>query len=174
MRPRIYSEQFSASLLPSPSYIAKRKMSGSNTPTLHYSLFYDIQLHVLRVSISQITGLRQPHNCYVSLYLYPDKRVVKETKSVGKSSCPVFSEVFEFRSVVPGELLSRVLVATVMSREKFSRHMLGMVVVTMKTANLYGSSCSAEIDTMATSTEVCEITSVCDKQYYRPSHFICT
>lgn len=146
-------------------------MSESNTPTLHYSLFYDIQLHVLRVSLSQITGLVHPHNCYVSLYLHPDKRVIKETKIVGKSSSPVFDEVFEFRSVVPGELPSRVLVATVMSREKFSRNMLGMVVMTMKTANLYGSSCSAEIDTMATSTEVCKITSrsTYNKQCNTPS-----
>ena len=133
-------------------------MSGTDAPTLHYSLFYDIQLHLVRVSVSQITGLRQPLHCYVSLYLYPDKRVVKETKVAGKSSCPVFNEVFEFRNVVPGELLSRVLVATVMSREKFSRNMLGMVVVMMKTANLYGSSCSAVIDTMATSTEVSKVT----------------
>lgn len=161
MRPRIYSEHFAASLLPSPSHLTSRTKSRfeSDTPTLHYSLFYDIQLHLLKVSVIQITNLKQPHNCYVSLYLYPDKRIVKETKVVGKSPSPVFNQVFEFRSVVPGELLSRVLVATVMSREKFSRHMLGMVVMTMKTANLYGSSCSAEIDTMATSTEVCEITS---------------
>lgn len=110
---------------------------------------------MLKVSVNQITDLKQPHNCYVSLYLHPDKRVIKETKIVGKSHSPVFNEVVEFRGVVPGELLSRVLVATVMSREKFSRNMLGMVVMTMKTANLYGSSCSAEIDTMATSTEVC-------------------
>lgn len=135
----------------------KRDKSDSDISTLHYSLFYDIQLHVLRVSLSHITGLRQPHNCYVSLYLHPDKRIVKETKIVGKSSCPVFNEAFEFRSVIPGELLSRVLVATVMSREKFSRNMLGMVVVMMKTANLYGASCSAEIDTMATSTEVMKL-----------------
>ena len=74
---------------------------------------------------------------------------------MSKNSSPIFNETFEFRSVVPGELLSRVLVAAVMSREKFSRNMLGMVVVTMKTANLYGSTCFAEIDTMATSTEVC-------------------
>ena len=164
MRPRIYSEHFSASLLPSPSHSTKTKKSRieSDTPTLHYSLFYDIQLHTLKVSVVQITGLKQPHNCYVSLYLYPDKRIVKETKVVGKSTSPVFNEMFEFRSVVPGELLSRVLVATVMSREKFSRNMLGMVAVVMKTANLYGSPCSTEIDTVATSTEVCEITSVYD------------
>lgn len=159
MRPRIYSEHFSTPLLPSPSFVTKRKSSDSDTPSLHYSVFYDIQLHVLRVSVTKITGLRQPHNCYVSLYLYPDKRVVKETKVAGKSSSPVFNEMLEFRSIVPGELPSRVLVATVMSREKFSRNILGMVIVTMKTANLYGSPCSTEIDTMATSTEVCEITS---------------
>ena len=158
MRSRIYSEHFSATLLPSPSHFTKGRssVSSNNTPALHYSLFYDIQLHILKVSVIQLTDLRQPCNCYVSLYLYPNKRIIKETKVMSKNSSPIFNETFEFRNVVPGELLSRVLVAAVMSREKFSRNMLGMVVVTMKTANLYGSTCFAEIDTMATSTEVCD------------------
>jgi len=127
----------------------------ADAPTLHYSLFYDIQLHILKVTITKVSSLKQPYNCYITLYLHPDKRVVKETKVINKNENPEFNEMFEFRGVIPGDLPTRVLVATVMSREKFGRNaLLGMVVMSMKSANVYGSPCAAEIDTTATSTEV--------------------
>ena len=141
----------------------------ADVPTLHYSLFYDIQLHILRVTVSKVSSLKQPYNCYITLYLHPDKRVVKETKVVNKNDNPEFNEMFEFRGVIPGDLPTRVLVAAVMSREKFGRNaLLGMVVMAMKTANVYGSPCAAEIDTMASSTEVklCSVHSVCEAFCY--------
>jgi len=158
LRPRLYSEHFSNTLLPMPSGhapISSASSSVADVPMLHYSLFYDIQLHILRVTIGEVSALKHPHNCYITLYLHPDKRVVKETKVVSKSDNPEFNQMFEFRGVIPGDLPTRVLVAAVMSREKFSRNaLLGMAVVAMESANVYGSPSTAEVDTMATSTEV--------------------
>ena len=62
----------------------------------------------------------------------------------------MIKETFVLMSVAPIELLSWLLVAMVTNQEVA---MSDIVVMTTKTANLYGSKWVAEIDTMATSSK---------------------
>ena len=62
----------------------------------------------------------------------------------------MIKETFVLMSVAPIELLSWLLIAMVTNQEVA---MSDMVVMTMKTANLYGSKWVAEIDTMAMSSK---------------------
>ena len=113
-------------------------------PSLQFSIYYDIQRRVLAVNL--LCAYNMPGkemwgslDFVVSLFLLPSREEVHQSKIRSGTRNPLFSETFNFHSIVSEELYEQVLVFQVFTHDKFTRdHLVGTVVVPLKEADLFG------------------------------------
>ena len=80
--------------------------ADASSPTLQYSLYYDIQRNALTVNLGQAFNLpirgksSGSGDTSVILYMQPNKAEVFESKVVRKDLNPVFDQTFEFTGLL--------------------------------------------------------------------------
>ena len=123
-----------------------------DTPTLQFSLYYDIQRRTLTVHLQKAYNLpvkgvdMRACNSFVVLFLLPSREEILQTPVVEKDLNPVFDQVFEFRGILSQELYQQVLVLQVFDHDKFlSDDLIGTVLIPMKEAELYGMTMKRKI-----------------------------
>ncbi|XP_050392054.1 synaptotagmin-15 [Patella vulgata] len=119
---------------------------GNLPPTEHgrlwFSLIYDVaveQLCVTLIKVKNIPGRspnQAPRDPFVKLYLLPDERTCRTSKTRKKSLSPVFNESFSF-TVSAEDVFTRTLRFSVYDVDKRQiRHSLGHVMVPLKDVDL--------------------------------------
>ena len=123
-----------------------------DTPTLQFSLYYDIQRRTLTVHLQKAYNLpvkgvdMRACNSFVVLFLLPSREEILQTPVVEKDLNPVFDQVFEFRGILSQELYQQVLVLQVFDHDRFlSDDLIGTVLIPMKEAELYGMTMKRKI-----------------------------
>ncbi|ESO93415.1 synaptotagmin 15a [Lottia gigantea] len=115
-------------------------------PTEHgrlwFSIIYDVAVEQLCVNLIKVKNIpgrgvnHAPRDPFVKIYLLPDERTCRTSKTRKKSLSPVYNESFTFQ-VSPDEILTRTLRFSVYDVDKRQiRHSLGHVMVAMKDVDL--------------------------------------
>ena len=150
-RPRRSSDRHSSALGLSAGSGASSD-EQEDTPTLQFSLYYDIQRRTLTVHLQKAYNLpvkgvdMRACNSFVILFLLPSREEILQTPIVEKDLNPVFDQVFEFRGILSQELYQQVLVLQVLDHDRFlSDDLIGTVLIPMKEAELYGMTMKRKI-----------------------------
>ena len=103
--------------------------------TVSFSLLYDMQEHILHITIKQAFNLpvddmsRGTVNSYVNICLVPEDFLWKKTKLVENCRHPVFNEHFEIHDVLHHKLREYILCLFIMDRtSNFGERVIGKIM----------------------------------------------
>ena len=139
---------------------------GNETcPTLHFSLYYDLQRHTLTLDLKEARNLTAKDSSGTSdplvvVYLDPSKDEIFESKVVLKTLHPSFDQVFTFKKLLPDEVRRQTLIFRIYNHDR-RRHskddFIGAVMLPLSEADLYGVTVTMRIDEEAKELRVCPI-----------------
>ena len=133
----------------------------SNEPSLHFSLYYNIQQRDLCVNL--ISGSNLPKkdrlglsDPFVCMYLDPNREELFESTIKHQTLNPRYNEIFTFKRLMPDELSFQKLVFRVYDYDKYSRNdYIGAIVLPLRNANLLGTPMVLKLDE---SSQVAKVT----------------
>ena len=137
--------------------------SGRETkvePTLTFSLYYDLQRHILTLTLIKAFDLpakdwRGTSNPFVVMYLDPSREEVFQSRIIYETLNPSFNEHFEFRNVSLEDIQCETIVFKVYDNDKYSKkYFIGASMLPLKHADLYGATMTVAIDETAVESKV--------------------
>ena len=137
-----------------PNFAASPEEDGAQ-PTLHFSLYYDLQRQVLTIHLHKATNLpakdqRCTSNPFVVAYVEPSKVEICHSKIIYKTLNPTFDEMFEFKNLTPDEVRKQTIVFRIYNHDKYAKSdFIGAVVLPLREADLLGVTVGVIIDEKA-------------------------
>ena len=130
--------------LPANALHSKWGVLEQASPSLRFSLYYDIQRRTLTVNLEKASNLPAKDRSgtsdpFVVMYLVPNKEQIFESKVVYKTLHPVFEQTFEFHNLQSDDIRRQSLVFRVYNYCKFTRNdPIGGIIIPLEDADLYG------------------------------------
>ena len=129
-------------------------------PTLTFSLYYDLQRHILTLTLIKAFDLpakdwRGTSDPFVVMYLDPSREEVFQSRIIYETLNPSFNEHFEFRNVSLEDIQCETIVFKVYDNDKYSKkYFIGASMLPLKHADLYGATMTVAIDETAVESKV--------------------
>ena len=122
------------------------------SPSLQFSLHYDIQRRTMTVHLKEASNLPAKDRSgtsdpFVVMHLHPNKEVIFESKIVYKTLNPIFNQSFEFHNLQLDDVHRQSLVFRIYDHDKFSKNdMIGGIVLPLKDVDVYGAVYKMRVD----------------------------
>ena len=118
-------------------------------PTLEFSLVHNSQKRTLAVHLQQAYNLptKAHSGTFVIAFVMSKKEEVLQSRVVRETVNPEFDEKFEFKGISAGKVHQQVLLLKVFHCDAEQRvSLVGIVIVPLRTADLYGFTMRRKID----------------------------